>query len=111
MATYVWKCPECVGRETTHEQDVPPVHQHAERTVLLRDYRAELVGVSIGPLKLEREQGGSTVIRDKFLPTAADYAGPNDPDGSKGIREWNDTHDPKNGNKRPMRPEGPRKMW
>ena len=59
---------------------------------------------NITQLRGERERGGSSAVRDLFLPTAKELAGPGDPDGSKGIREWNETHDPKPGNKRPMRP-------
>jgi hypothetical protein len=76
-----------------------------------RDYRAEAAGVQTLQLKRERETGGSSAVRDLFLPTAKDYAGPSDPDGSKGIREWNDTHDAAPSNKRPLRPESPRKVW
>jgi hypothetical protein len=62
-------------------------------------------------LKGERERGGSSAMRDLFLPTAKEVAGPGDPDGSKGIREWNETHDPKPGNKRPMRPESAKAVF
>lgn len=59
---------------------------------------------NVTALKRERERGGPSAVRDLFLPTAKELAGPGDPDGSKGIREWNEAHDPKPGNKRPMRP-------
>ena len=62
-------------------------------------------------LKGERERGGSSAMRDLFLPTAKDLAGPGDPDGAKGIHAWNTEHDPKPGNKRPARPETPRKVF
>lgn len=109
--TYCWTCRECGESETTNER-TPPLHVHGDCDfVLARNYRQESVGVAVGTLKRERERGGSGAIRDTFLPTAADYAGPGDPDGSKGIREWNDTHDPRPGNSKPLRPESPRKSW
>lgn len=62
-------------------------------------------------LKVERERGGASAVRDMFLPTAKDMAGPGDPDGTKGIQEWADEHQPKMGNKRPMYPDIPRRSW
>jgi hypothetical protein len=66
---------------------------------------------NVTALKRERERGGPSAVRDLFLPTAKELAGPDDPDGSKGIREWNETHDPKPGNTRPMRPESPKVVF
>jgi hypothetical protein len=77
-----------------------------------RDYRTDLpdFGNSVA-IKREREFGGRSAVRDLFLPTAAEMASPDDPDGSKGIQKWNDEHQPKAGNKNPIRPEAPRKSF
>lgn len=66
---------------------------------------------NVTSLKRERERGGMSAVRDLFLPTAKELAGPGDPDGSKAIREWNDTHEPRMGNKRPLRPESPKAVF
>jgi hypothetical protein len=66
---------------------------------------------NITELRRERERGGSSAVRDLFLPTAKELAGPGDPDGAKAIREWNETHDPKPGNSKPLRPEAPRTVF
>ena len=76
-----------------------------------RDYRAENASPAVVGLKRERERGGSSAVRDLFLPTAKELAGPGDPDGHKAIRQWNDEHDPKPGNARPMRPEAPKAVF
>jgi hypothetical protein len=78
---------------------------------LYRDYRAENVSMATVQLQRERERGGSSAVRDLFLPTAKELAGPGDPDGSKAIRDWNDNHEPRAGNKRPMRPESPKQVF
>lgn len=111
--TYIYKCTreDCGESVVSRHRDFVGEECPCEAGVLVRDYRAESVGFAVGTLKRERERGGSSAIRDTFLPTAADYAGPGDPDGSKGIREWNDTHDPRPGNSKPLRPESPRKSW
>lgn len=104
MASYVYRC------EAGHTFESPtyglsqcPEHPY----ILKRDYRSENVGIAVARLRMEREEGGSGAIRDLFLPTAEEYKSPEDPDGSKGIREWNERHAPKPGNKAPMRPEMP----
>jgi len=106
MATYCWYCKTCGVRWEGNFAG-----QHCASPDVKRDYRAEAAGVQTLQLKRERETGGSSAVRDLFLPSAKDYAGPGDPDGSKGIRQWNDEHTPGNGNKRPLRPESPRKVW
>lgn len=59
-------------------------------------------------LVAERDFGGSRALRDQFLPTAKDFASATDPDGSKGLREWGNTHQPKKGNKTPLWPDIPK---
>lgn len=73
-----------------------------------RDYRAEAVGIGSG-VRVSKS-GTNREYAQKFLPTAADYAGPDDPDGSKGLRQWADEHQPKTG--RATYPEGiPRRSY
>lgn len=62
-------------------------------------------------LKRERERGGARAVRDLFLPTAKELAGPGDPDGEKGIRAWADEHQPKPGNAKPLYPDIPKKVF
>lgn len=107
MAAYCFFCKLCGATREVGLAIAPSCHD----TTMARDYRAEAAGVQTLQLRRERETGGSSAVRDLFLPTARDYAGPTDPDGSKGIRQWNDEHAPGSGNKRPLRPESPRKMW
>lgn len=110
MATYVFSCDADGGHlfeARSRGTEMCPGHL----TPVKRDYRAENVGVQVAGLRAERERGGSSAVRDLFLPTAKELAGPGDPDGTKGIREWNETHDPKPGNKRPMRPVGEKAVF
>jgi len=108
VSTYCFFCPSCDFVTTSNVHGLVPACSHGP---MKRDYRAENTAVQTLQLKRERETGGSSAVRDLFLPSAKDYAGPSDPDGSKGIRQWNDEHVPGNGNKRPLRPESPRKVW
>jgi hypothetical protein len=72
---------------------------------IVRDYRAEGVGFAVAALTHEREFGLRS-HKDQFLPTAADYAGPSDPDGQKGLRAWRESVQPTAENKRPATPSG-----
>jgi hypothetical protein len=110
LSTYCFVCRNC-GLRFTANTRAPEIPYCCDEPVLARDYRGERVGIAVAGLRAEREQGGSSAVRDLFLPTADEMAGPGDPDGSKGIREWNETHDPKPGNKRPSRPEAPKAVW
>jgi hypothetical protein len=119
MAVYCYRCAHC-GRVENLSADIgsvppPPVcNCDLKRGGMLmrRDYKADGVGLTgMVELKRVREFGGSSAVRDLFLPTAAEMAGPNDPDGSKGIEEWNERNQPKNGNKHPTRPVAPKKVF
>ncbi len=58
-----------------------------------RDYRAESVGIGAG-VRVSRT--GTNLDQARlFLPDNSEFAGPGDPDGKKGAREWLDTHQPK----------------
>jgi hypothetical protein len=110
MAVFLFKCGHCDERysvagpvgsapnaETCPDDGFP----------LMRDYSGENVGMQVVRLKQTREAGGSAAMRDLFLETAEEAATPDDPDGSKAIEDWNLRHDPKPGNKNPMRPVRP----
>jgi hypothetical protein len=76
-----------------------------------RDYKAEGVGFNgLAEMRKQREQGldglsGRKAQRDIFLPTAEDMRKPGDPTGQKGLRAWNERHEPRESNKAPLRPE------
>jgi hypothetical protein len=106
LSTYCFVCRNCGTRFTANTR-APEIPYCCDEPVLSRDYRGEGVGIAVAGLRAEREAGGSAAVRDLFLPTAAEEATPDDPDGSKAIRAWNETHEPKNGNKNPVRPEMP----
>jgi hypothetical protein len=106
MATYCFRCPECGTPFTDSTNEVtitcygPEEWNHAP-VEARRDYRAENVGVAVEQLKQERELGGRDAYKRLFLPHNDDFKGPGDPDGTKGMREWRETHQPKAGNKSP----------
>jgi hypothetical protein len=56
-----------------------------------RNYKAEGMTANMRELRREREGINAALV----LPTAADYKGPTDPDGTKGLRQWNEDHSPK----------------
>jgi hypothetical protein len=62
-------------------------------------------------LKVERDLGGASAAANLVLPSAKDFAGPDDPSGQKGLREWNENHGPRESNKRPMRPKTERTVF
>ena len=75
---------------------------------VIRDYRAEGVGTNLGEL---RKSLHPDFHESLFLPEAKDYISKDDPDGSKGIREWNENHEPRSQNKNPRRPKAEKTLW
>lgn len=67
-----------------------------------RDYRTEGVGVGSG-VRVSRDGLIADQARD-FLPTNEEMAGPGDPDGTTGIREWREQHAPQDDNTKPYWP-------
>lgn len=122
MATYCFKCPEC-GNTTTlavRDREAPECFhiqpgawrpEDAHPVLMVRDYRAENVGVHTLQLKKEREAGGVSAIRDLMLPTAAEMATPEDPNGQKALQDWNERHVPAATNTRPVRPETDKRVF
>lgn len=108
MATYCFKCRECGSRFELSSLSVPGCYQCG--APLTRDYRGE--GASFNEATLRRTRDGNAAYRDQFLPTMKDFESPSDPDGSKGIRKWNDEHSPhKDASGTPLRPEIKRRSW
>jgi hypothetical protein len=105
MATFCYKCKSCGTRfngttpGTAGEMDLPCVVCGGAIT---RDYKAEGVGVNVAMLRDTRD--GTSAYDRVFLPDNKDFAGPKDPDGTKGMREWRDTHQPRDTNHAPRWP-------
>lgn len=110
MPTYCWKCPTCGQRFTTQRLGLNEDTHPGCEAPIVRDYRAE--GASFNEATLRRTRDGNRAYRDMFLPTAKDFESPSDPDGSKGIRKWNDEHTPhSDASGTPLRPEIKRRSW
>src|SRR5262249_46132747 len=114
---YCWRCPLCDCTAETPIREAPLCHPeyttsgHSSPVSMKRDYRAEAASPTVAGLKREREAGGARALRDHFLPKASDFAGPSDPEGTRGIRAWADRHGPKEGNRRPLWPDIPRRSF
>lgn len=90
MTTYCFKCRNCGDTWTSAAAEYECFCTQPD---VVRDYRAEGVGIG-GGVKVSRDG----TLRDQaelFLPTNRELAGPGDPDGTKGMREWRETHSPK----------------
>lgn len=105
MTTYCMKCsePTCTFTETTPEYGLIglmncPFHD----APMKRDWKREAVGIGSG-VRASRETLSDAGYRELFLPSAKDYAGPGDPTGQKGLREWREEHTPVS--KRPVEVE------
>ena len=93
MATYSWRCQESDCREITHGSiTVGPVAPICHDQPMLRDYRADRLQLSIHDLHQSNRVGHNAA---HFLPDAEYYKSPTDPDGTKGLRKWNEEHIPK----------------
>jgi hypothetical protein len=106
MAFYTFYCPAC-GLSTEVQASVkqgpgesPLCSRDGRR--LRRDYRRDSPQLNI--VNLKRTNAVSYDETD-FLPTAEDFASPEDPDGEKGLRRWNETHIPRETNKNPRYPK------
>jgi hypothetical protein len=109
MTTYCWRCRTCGDRWSGE-----PVCTDYECTPdVVRDYKAENAGFNAGTLRRLREHGGSERgYARNFLPSADDYKSASDPDGEKGLRRWNDEHQPhSSASGRMIRPEGKRQAF
>jgi hypothetical protein len=92
---YCFKCSVCGNRFESTDRETSHCGVQA-----VRDYHAEGVGIGSG-VRVSRD-GTLREQAELFLPTNRDFAGPDDPDGRKGAREWLETHAPKHpGGKNP----------
>lgn len=93
---YCFKCPQCGYWLETPIRDPAPTcasDAHDLEYTMRRDYRAEGVGLGSG-IKVSRD--GTVLDQARlFLPDNDEFAGPGDPDGTKGAREWLESHQPK----------------
>lgn len=90
--TYCYKCQNC-GRKLELSFRTESFCSCVEGQPMVRDYRTEAVGAGAG-VAMSR----TGTVRDQarlFLPSNDDFKGPSDPDGTKGAREWLDTHEAK----------------
>lgn len=92
MAAYSWRCEECESREITHGSIADGPVAPTCHGLMGRDYRADGFGLDISGLHKSNQVGYEA---SHFLPTAGYYQGPNDPDGTKGLKKWNAEHIPK----------------
>lgn len=105
MAVYLFKC--SAGHSFESPFNTTTMCPSHFKTEVNRDWRAEAVGIGSG-VRVSRT-GTDTYQRDLFLPSAADYKGPDDPDGSKGIKKWAEEHQPKEG--KALYPDIPRSSY
>lgn len=115
MALYTYLCPACgESTEVLRPMAVGPpdevlcvMHEGGEKVAMARDYQADSPRLgNVSELRNAREAGGLANQAKLFLPDNDEFAGPGDPDGTKGMREWRETHRPKteSGNKKPFWP-------
>lgn len=91
MAQYTFACPECGKYECVEAPVATGPRAPVCHGPMKRNYRADGIRSNLRDLKRERE--GFT--KELFLPTAEDYKSPGDPDGTKGLRQWDEDHSPK----------------
>lgn len=96
--TYCFRCLACDYRLETSVRLPEPTHSHPTFDArMVRDYRAEGVGIGAGVRISRDEFGGLEARAAAFLPTPDDFKGPGDEDGMKGLRAWRDEHEPTKG--------------
>lgn len=103
MATYLYRCTTCNQRLSVDFMLPEDEASHCQEHDVKRDYRGEGVGIAIANLKQEREHSYEERAAG-MLPSNKDYMSASDPDGTKGIREWRETHHPAADNKKPYWP-------
>ena len=111
MATYCYRCKACNAsfNVPTYGLEQTPCPTCGQ-CCLVRNYQAEAVGIGAG-VRVSRD-GTAHEQRDLFLPSNRDLAGPGDPDGTKGMRQWREEHQPKEAVANPLWPgEVEKKVW
>ena len=107
MATYLFEC-EHEDHIEVRQVEAPMRFGPEPQTCLLghqmrRDYLGENAGIdrtSLTPDHVDRVRKHQKL----FLPEAKDFAGPGDPDGIKGLKAWQDNHQPRPSNRKPAWP-------
>lgn len=92
MATYCFKCRDCGAALTGTDRALNDGAVHCT-TPIVRDYRAEAVGIGAG-VRVSRTGTQADQARG-ILPDNGDFAGPGDPDGTKGMKAWHEQFEPK----------------
>jgi hypothetical protein len=87
---YCFRGTDCDETLEKHERATPVCSHGVD---MRRDWKAEGVGIGTG-VRVSRT-GTDREMAQLFLPDNNEFAGPGDPDGKKGAREWLDTHQPK----------------
>jgi hypothetical protein len=105
MPTYCFRCYRC-GASLQRPDDRQPLACPADvyHGYMMRDYRAENVGVGSG-VRVSRDGTVAEQAR-LILPDNAQFKGPGDPDGTKGMREWHEKFQPSADNPRPAQTPG-----
>lgn len=99
MATYCFICTKCGTLATRGARIAPDCHG-----TMARDWRAENVGIGEG-VRVSRTGTQADQAR-LILPDNAQFKGPGDPDGTKGMREWHEKFQPSADNPRPAQTPG-----
>jgi len=68
---------------------------------MLRDFRADAPLLNLNELRKTSHPDYSDSL---FLPSTKDYESPSDPTGEKGMKEWVETHQPREGNTKAKAP-------
>jgi len=93
VAAYSWYCPEGGETEVTQSPiDIGPVAPECHGSPMLRDYRADSPVFATAELRKTNRVGHDASL---FLPDTKYFESPADPDGTKGMRKWNEEHEPK----------------
>jgi len=108
--TFCFVCDFCGYRVETAVRDPAPYCCHGLspicgedlETPMRRDWRVEGVGVGSG-VRVSRT-GTSLDQACLFLPDNDEFKGPDDPDGTAGMRRWREGHTPREDNPNPAWP-------
>lgn len=88
---YCFRCKVCGATNEQNTREQPNCHCGE---VMVRDYKTELNSQThFIPLHMSAR---NTSNKSDFLPSPKDFEKPGDSDGSKGMKEWKDTHKPVN---------------
>lgn len=99
--TYCFICTACGTRQEAQSRTLGNYVCYCGGT-WRRDYRAEAVGIGSG-VKVSRD--GTKLDQARlFLPDNSDFKGPGDPDGTKGMRDWHESFEPRADNPAPTVP-------